>query len=75
MNHQNNADQNVCAFLRAKNPFGSLEGGGNPWMHLDTANTICWCVKSQGPIGPDARYVEPARCTEGRTCYEAPNFV
>lgn len=62
----------ICRFLRAKNPFGGMEGGGNPWLMLDTANTTCWCVKTQGPVGPDNSYVEPERCTMGRGCFSAP---
>ena len=62
----------LCRFLRAKNPYGSLEGGGNPWMLFDDANTICWCVKSIGGAGPDNGLVSPETCQTGRRCYQTP---
>jgi hypothetical protein len=64
--------QDYCRFLRAKNPFGLLEGGGTPFM-LEDANTICWCIKTQAGMGPDHGLVEPASCTKGRSCFVSPD--
>ena len=61
-----------CRYLRAKNPYGTEEGGENPWYYLDASNTICWCISTQGPVGPDGGYVEPPKCTPGRSCYTEP---
>lgn len=61
-----------CRFLRAKNPYGRLEGGENPWLLADDSNTICWCIKSSGGAGPDNGLVAPDRCKPGRRCYEKP---
>ena len=62
----------ICKFLRARNPYGMMEGGENPWLHLDDANTICWCIASAGAAGPDNGLVGPMKCREGRTCFVAP---
>ena len=62
-------DTRFCKFLKAKNPFGTIEGGGNDWYTYDDANTIYWCVKSLGAGGPDNGPVEPDMCVSGRKCY------
>ena len=65
-------DKILCRFLRAKSPYGTNEGGDNPWYLADNANTICWCIKSPGGAGPDNGFVDPLKCVAGRTCFEAP---
>ena len=64
-------DTNFCRYLKAKNPFGTLEGGTGDWYVFDDANTIYWCVKSMGAGGPDNGPVEPGRCLEGRHCFRS----
>lgn len=63
-------NKNLCRFLRARNPYGMMEGGEHPWLLLDDANTIFWCINSAGAMGPDSGLVSPKRCIEGRTCFE-----
>lgn len=62
---------NFCKYLKAKSPYGPVEGGEDPWYLLDQANTICWCIKSSGGAGPDNGLVSPGTCTPGRKCYKA----
>lgn len=62
-----------CKYLRAKNPYGLLEGGENPWLIPFESNTICWCIKSSGASGPDNGLVHPDQCVEGRSCYKSAN--
>ena len=64
-------ENNFCQFLKAKSPYGPLEGGDNPWYLLDQSNTICWCVKSMSGVGPDNGLVSPDNCGPGRKCYKA----
>ena len=59
----------ICKFLRARNPYGMMEGGDNPWLLLDDANTICWCISSAGAVGPDNGLVSPTYCRKGRSCF------
>jgi hypothetical protein len=61
-----------CKYLRAKNSYGLMEGGDNPWTMLDQANMICWCIKTGGMSAPDSGYVSPQKCKGGRKCFEAP---
>jgi len=62
----------ICKYLRARNPYGMMEGGENPWYLLDDANTICWCIISAGAAGPDNNLIGPKRCVEGRSCFVPP---
>jgi hypothetical protein len=62
-------DAKFCRFLKAKNPFGTIEGGDNDWYVMEDANTIYWCVKSMGAGGPDNGPVDPRLCVSGRKCY------
>ena len=64
-------ENNFCKFLKAKSPYGPVEGGENPWYLLDESNTIFWCVKSAGAAGPDNGLVGPAACQAGRKCFRA----
>jgi hypothetical protein len=59
----------ICKFLRARNPYGMMEGGDHPWLLLDDANTICWCINSAGAMGPDDGLVSPMSCKGGRSCF------
>ena len=61
----------ICKFLRARNPFGMMEGGEHPWLLLDDANTICWCINSAGAVGPDNGLISPKHCKEFRSCFVA----
>jgi hypothetical protein len=59
----------MCKFLRARNPFGMMEGGDSPWLLLDDANTICWCINASGGVGPDNGLVSASGCNETRSCF------
>ncbi|MCB9271283.1 MAG: hypothetical protein H6561_17260 [Lewinellaceae bacterium] len=63
-----------CRHLRAKNPYGMMEGGEHPWYLLDDSNTIFWCVKGHGGIGPDNDLIAPPKCLPGRSCYQPPRM-
>ena len=62
----------ACKYLRARNSYGLMEGGENPWIIPDDANTICWCIKTGGQAAPDNGMVTQYLCMPGRKCYEAP---
>ena len=62
-----------CRFLRAKNAYGTLEGGGQPFLTIDTGTTQYWCVTTSAPYGPDSGIVHLSKCwNEKRTCYQKP---
>ena len=60
----------LCTYLRARNPYGMMEGGDHPWLFMDDANTIYWCIVSAGAAGPDNGLVSPHKCKPGRSCYK-----
>ena len=61
-----------CQCLRTKNPYGTTPQNVEIWVDgIHTASSY-WCLRTMGPAGPDEHYVHLARCTPGRTCYEAP---
>lgn len=62
--------EHLCKYLRARNPFGMMEGGEHPWWLMDDANTIFWCINSAGAAGPDNGLVGPKSCQPGRACYK-----
>jgi len=71
MEPMNSKNKTICKFLRARNPYGMMEGGDKPWLLLDDANTICWCINSAGASGPDNGLVSTSQCREGRSCFVA----
>jgi len=74
MKTEKTADIQLCRHLKGKNPFGTLEGGNQPWRVTDDPNTIYWCVKSMGAGGPDNGPIDPKLCQAGRVCYTAPDY-
>ena len=69
MDNNESNTKGICKFLRARNPYGMMEGGEHPWLLLDDANTICWCINSAGASGPDNGLISPMECKEGRSCF------
>ncbi len=59
-----------CKFLRAKNAYGTMEGGDSPFLPLDEGTTTYWCLKTCGPVGPDNQFVHTGACSGKRLCYE-----
>ena len=74
MKNQKTEKIQICRYLKGKNPFGTLEGGSQPWTVTDDPNTIYWCVKSLGAGGPDNGSIDPKLCRPGRSCYKDPDF-
>jgi hypothetical protein len=62
--------QQACRHMLSKGMF--LTGLINPLENDDAPHDdgYCWCNRTQGQLGPDARTVDHASCQEGRTCYE-----
>ncbi|HQU58315.1 MAG: hypothetical protein KDD02_01085 [Phaeodactylibacter sp.] len=60
-----------CRYLRAKNAFGTMEGGGRPFLPEDPGTTTYWCIRTMGPAGPDGRLAHISTCTQAeRPCYK-----
>jgi hypothetical protein len=62
----------ICRFLRAKTGYGTLEGGENPWLLLDTSTAVHWCLCTMTSCGPDDEFAHSDVCHEGRGCFMPP---
>ena len=58
-----------CKFLRAKNGYGTMEGGDSPFLPTDYGTTYYWCVQTCSPVGPDDQPAYTDCCTEERLCF------
>ena len=59
-----------CRFLRGKNAYGTLEGGGKPFLNFDPASTTYWCLCTSGPVGPDSQPAHLSTCgNTKRKCF------
>jgi len=59
-----------CHYLRGKNAYGTLEGGGNPFLEFDPGTSTYWCLCTMGPVGPDGKPANARDCqNEKRSCY------
>lgn len=63
--------QGFCHFLRGKNAYGTLEGGGNPFMPFDPATSTYRCLCTMMPVGPDGQPAHVNFCKNaGRNCFK-----
>ncbi len=62
----------ICRFLRAKTGYGTLEGGENPWLLLDTSTVVYWCLQTTASYGPDDGLAHSDICRERRGCFVPP---
>ncbi|MEJ2594819.1 MAG: hypothetical protein P8100_06760 [bacterium] len=65
----------ICRYLRAKNSFGMMEGGEDPWYGIEDPNATFWCVRTSGPTGPDNNVCSMHSCLPGRKCYKSPDHA
>lgn len=61
----------ICKFLRAKNGYGTLEGGGLPFMLQDNITTTYRCICTGEPFGPDTELAHVSACNSERDCFAA----
>ena len=69
MNKPHLKAKSPCRYLKSKNSFGMLEGGDH-WLGIEDPNATFWCIKTQGPFGPDNGVVGSKMCAEGRKCFK-----
>lgn len=60
----------ICKFLRAKNGYGTLEGGGLPFLQ-DSITTTYRCICTGEPFGPDTELAHVSACNSQRNCFAA----
>lgn len=62
--------QKYCRYLRGKNAYGTLEGGENPFLFIDTGTTSYWCLCTMASYGPDGGVSHVTACGKvGRKCF------
>ncbi|MDZ4835703.1 MAG: hypothetical protein SGJ27_18155 [Candidatus Melainabacteria bacterium] len=64
--------KDICKYLRAKNGYGTLEGGGMPFLQ-DSITTTYRCICTGEPFGPDTELAHTSACHSERYCFAAPN--
>lgn len=62
----------VCALLRTKMAFGSLEPGAPDWQTGDDSTAVYWCLQTMETSGVDQGYAHPHECRPGRVCFVKP---
>ena len=60
--------KNVCKNHRSKQYFVASDGGE---FYLPSQRSDCWCMLTQGVIGPDDKLVSADDCSEGRNCFSS----
>ena len=60
--------QERCGNLRWKGMFIDIDGGA-PTPESQSSEHVCWCVLTQGPLGPDGQVADEDICNPFRSCY------
>ncbi len=58
--------KNVCRNHRSKGYYIARDQGLH---YLPDPSKDCWCLMTQGPVGPDDRFVSSGECLPGRSCF------
>ena len=56
----------ICRNYRSKPYYVNDRTGG---FFMPRAGEDCWCLLTQGPVGPDDRFVGCDDCKPGRSCF------
>ncbi|HUU28139.1 MAG TPA: hypothetical protein VM123_10035 [archaeon] len=60
--------KSVCKYHRSKEYYVSNQKGE---MYLPEQSGNNWCLLTQGPVGPDDKFVSAAECTPTRSCFKS----
>ena len=58
----------VCKYHRSKEYYISNRSGE---FYIPMANQQCWCLQTQGPVGPDDKFVSAGECDPSRSCFKS----
>lgn len=56
----------VCRNYRSKQYYVANQSGG---FYMPRPGEQSWCLMTQGPVGPDDRFVKCDNCKPGRSCF------
>lgn len=63
-----NSLKKVCKYHRSKEYYVA---NGREEFYLPGQNRDCWCLLTQGPVGPDDRFVSAGECNSSRPCFRS----
>lgn len=63
----------VCACLRTKDAFGTMEGEPAPWQAGEHTSASFWCLVTMDAAGPDDGVAHAQDCRPGRRCFRDPD--
>jgi len=58
----------VCKYHRSKEFYLANQSGE---FYLPLASSRCWCLLTQGPVGPDDKFVSASDCDSSRPCFKS----
>ena len=62
--------KNVCKYHRSKQYYIAGQVG-EAYLPVDSATQDCWCLLTQGPVGPDDKFVSAGECGPDRQCFKS----
>ena len=63
-----NSLKRVCKYHRSKEYYIANNSGE---FYLPGQDSDCWCLLTQGPVGPDDRFVSAVECHPTRSCFRS----
>ena len=57
----------VCKYHRSKQYYVTTLRGE---FYLPDEHSDCWCLLTQGPVGPDDKFVSSDECNPARSCFQ-----
>ena len=63
-----NSLKKVCKNHRSKAYYIANDKGE---FYLPDAESDCWCLMTQGPVGPDDKFVSAGECSSSRPCFRS----
>ena len=60
--------KNVCKYHRSKEYYIA---NGQDQFYLPNDESDCWCLLTQGPVGPDDKFVSARECNRQRSCFRS----
>jgi hypothetical protein len=62
--------KNVCKYHRSKQYY-LASNASEAYLPVDSVDQDCWCLLTQGPVGPDDKFASPRECKPGRQCFKS----
>ena len=60
----------VCKYHRSKQYYIANQQG-EPYLPGESVEQECWCLLTQGPVGPDDKFASTRECSPDRKCFKS----